>query len=218
MRLEFFPIPFIFGLGILCVFLVILRRRKQNYSFLFFFSVFWVYLLLVVSMILFPMPILDRSGMSLWRQSASTIFSQITLIPFDYSHFSKETPSYIFIREIAANIVLTLPLGFGIRFITRFQARSVPILGLFVGFGFEFSQLIANLILGISYRDVDINDALMNALGVMIGYAFFRFFAWLTVRITGTYHLEYKGLFAYIYQIFHQVQVGQKTMPVLGHE
>jgi len=204
MQLEFFPIPFLCGLGVLCIMLVILRRRKQSYPFLFFFSVFWVYLLVLVGMVLFPIPLIDPADADLWRSPAWFIFEKINLIPFDYVRYVNVPRMYLFLRDVVANILLTMPFGFGISFIIQVRARRVPALAILAGVGIESSQLIADLILGMSYRSVDINDSIMNAIGVMLGYVIFRFFAWCYLRIMEKYIPERHGLWAYIYQICSQ--------------
>ncbi len=204
MQLEFFPIPFLCGLGVLCILLVILRRRKQSSSFLFFFSVFWVYLLVVVGMILFPIPLLDPADVYSWRSPARLIFEKINLIPFDYSRYVYVPHMYIFLRDVVANILLTMPFGFGISFFIRVRAKWVPALAILTGVGIETSQLIANLILGLSYRSVDINDSIMNAIGVVLGYVIYRFFAWCYLRIMDKYIPGRHGLWAYLYQICSQ--------------
>ncbi len=205
MKLEFFPIPFVCGLGVLCIMLVILRRRKHSYPFLFFFSVFWVYLLVVVGMVLFPIPLLDPADGYLWRSSASRIISKINLIPFDYVRYVNVSRMYLFLRDVVANILLTMPFGFGISFLHPVRAKRVPALAILVGVGIETSQLIANLILGLSYRSVDINDTIMNAIGVMLGYAMFRLFSWIFIGYAGRHQVTHADLFVYITKICSQV-------------
>ncbi len=201
MQLEFFPIPFLCGLGVLCIMLVILRRRKQSWPFLFFFSVFWVYLLVMVGMVLFPIPRLTPADADSWSQRARWIFEKINLIPFDYSRYVYVPHMYIFLRDVVANILLTMPFGFGFSFVVRLRAKRVPALAILAGVGIETAQLIADLILGMNYRSVDINDSIMNAIGVMLGYVIYRLIAWCYLRIMEKYNPGRHGLWAYIYHI-----------------
>ena len=199
--LKFFPLPFFIGVLFLMVILTILRRRKSSFSYLFFFSVFWIYLLCVMGFTLFPVPIIrDPSGGSAFRQSAF-ILSRINWAPFDFSQFRHLNPTFVFIREIVANILLTIPFGFGICFIFQIRAKYIPLLALAVGVGIETTQLVMCLALDTPYRGVDINDVILNALGAMLGYGLFRGFSWLFVKVIRRYMLEPKGIFAYMYTI-----------------
>lgn len=215
MRLEFFPFPLLIGMVIWVVFLAVLWHRKNNFFYLFLWSVFWVYLLFGVSLTLFPIPIADRAGDTASWQSTLYILSRVNLIPFDYHRYYTLNPTYIFFREILANILLTAPCGFGISFITHFKARHVFWLALGVGFGIEMAQLGLCLALGVYYRGVDISDALMNALGVLFGYGFFVLFSLLYGAVTNRFRLEHKGLFAYIYSITGRMQFTKNPKPPL---
>ncbi len=196
MWLEFVPFPFLIGLAILIGILAILWQRKYSLSYLFFFSLFGIYLLLVAGVTLFPMPFTPG-----FRQPAWMILSRVNLIPFDYHQFWRLDPFFVFLREILANIVLTMPLGFGIRFVTRIKPRAIPWLALGAGVGIETTQLGFSLLLGLAYRGIDINDAIMNGLGVLGGYAGFRLFSWLVVVAIQRLKISPKGLLAYIYTI-----------------
>ena len=70
-----------------------------------------------------------------------------------------------------------------------------------VGFGIELSQLFINWILGYSYRVVDVTDALLNAVGVLIGYGFFRLFSRVYIAGSSSIHKEPRGLFAYVHKV-----------------
>jgi len=210
-RLEFFPYPFLIGLGILSLILAVLRHRKYSFSYLLCFGVFWVYLMLVVSATLFPIPIVNGEAAS-W-QSTKYIFARINLIPFDYSRYYILNRRYIFFREIAANILLTVPFGFGISFITWFRARHILWLAPAVGFGIETMQLALCLALGLYYRGVDISDALVNALGVYLGYSAFVVFSLVYTALTKHFQIEQKGLLAYVFTITGRIQFKKPNWP-----
>jgi glycopeptide antibiotics resistance protein len=196
MWLEFVPFPVLIGLAILIGILAILRRRKSSLSYLFFFSLFGIYLLLVAGVTLFPMPFTPG-----FRQPAWLILSRVNLIPFDYHMFWGLDPIFVFLRVILANVGLTMPLGFGISFIARIKGRAIPWLALAAGVRIEATQLGFSLLLGLAYRGVDINDAMMNGLGVLCGYGGFRFFSWLVVATAQHFKINPKGLLAYVHTI-----------------
>lgn len=197
---EFVPYPLLFGLAILCVSLVILKRQKRSYSYLLCFSVFWMYLLVMVSAVLFPIPLpADGAAGPSW-QSADDILARVNLIPFYYGQPDRLNAVTI-MHEIAGNIALTVPFGFGINFIRQITPKNIPWLALGVGVGTEATQLIACLVLGMNFRSVDINDMMLNAMGVLIGYGAFRIFSWLYLAATKLLNLDHKGLFAYIHAV-----------------
>ena len=133
--LKFVPYPLLFGLILLVVLLILLRRGGSRFSYLFLFSLFWLYLLGVVAATLFPMPLPFLAGGHADRSPAGYILSQINLALFDYSQFKYESPQYIFMREILANVLLTLPFGFGVSFIANVRCRDIFWLAPAVGIG-----------------------------------------------------------------------------------
>jgi len=172
--IEFTPYDFIIGVAILAILLVILWRQKKSFSFLFFFSIFWIYLLYVVSVVVFPFLIIKISNGEIFRPS-------INLIPF-YFGSCGELPNACYMN-IIGNILITMPLGFGINFISRVRAKDFLWLAFVVGFAIEGAQLIISLIFRSSFRSIDINDVILNAIGVLLGYGCFRIFAWIYLII-----------------------------------
>jgi glycopeptide antibiotics resistance protein len=193
---------FLVGIGILCVLLVVLRRQKRSWSYLLFFSIFWVYLLFVVRIVIFPFVIN-------WGPYSSRVLPHINLIPFYYKVCS--TLFKVCALEIAGNVVLTIPFGFGINFLVLVKPGKVIWLALAVGFGFEFSQLIISLIFRSGFRSIDINDVMLNALGVLSGYALFIILAWAYLQFGEHFTIRYTGLFADIYAVAIQTRTMDKS-------
>lgn len=82
MRIEFLPFPFLIGLGLLAVLLPVIWLLKRSLSYLGFFSFFWLYLLLLVGVTIFPLPIPLDMGGTLPRQPLGEILERINLEPF----------------------------------------------------------------------------------------------------------------------------------------
>ncbi len=200
-HLEFIPYPLLVGLALLGVLLVILQRRERKPAYLFFFSVFWLYLLLVASLTVFPVPLPAGAPIGMGeRQSIGHILSRVNLAPFSFGGLFDLAPRVIF-DNLVGNVLLTLPFGFLISFIARLPARRIPWLAVGVGLCLEATQLAVSLLIGAAYRGVDVNDLLLNALGVLIGYGFFLGFAWLYRAVAGRLGIEHWGLFEYISEI-----------------
>jgi glycopeptide antibiotics resistance protein len=184
------------GMAILPVLLAILWRRKKSGAYLLFFSVFWIYFLNVVQVVIFPIYV--NVGDPFFGPS-------INLIPFYFG--ACEMPD-LCVRGVINNIILTIPFGFGINFLARVKTRNSFWLSLVVGFGFELLQLVISLVFRSGFRAVDINDAILNAVGVLLGYALFRAFAWAYVQIAEYLRIENKRLFMDIYSVALQGQAG----------
>lgn len=77
--------------------------------------------------------------------------------------------------DVLLNVVLTLPIGiFLVLFLTRkITWRKVLLTGFLVGIGIELIQFGLDWVLPLK-RWVDINDVLMNTLGVIIGWFLIR--------------------------------------------
>ncbi|HEU4326846.1 MAG TPA: VanZ family protein [Roseiflexaceae bacterium] len=132
---------------------------------------------------------------------ASRSFSpapQVNLTPLYFGPYADMRR--VFVSSVQ-NILLTIPFGFGMNFLKRLTLKRNVIIAFVLGLVLEFVQYVISLLLGYAYRVVDVNDVLLNALGVVIGYGIFRLFAWFYVTITEKLCIEHKGLSAYVYHI-----------------
>ncbi|MCE5209496.1 MAG: VanZ family protein [Chloroflexi bacterium] len=199
MRLEFLPFPFLAGLGILVTVSVIVWHKNRNVSYLICCILFGLYLLVLTGLTLFPMPV----SSPVERQSVTSILSRINLVPFRFGRLFSLHPNVIS-YEILGNIVLTIPFGFGIIFIAPKTARRIVGWVPGIGFAIEFTQLLASIATGFSYRGIDINDVILNDLGALIGFGLFRLFAWIFLYIKHRFGIKPEGLFAYIDDVIHK--------------
>lgn len=193
------------ALGVLIVALMILWRRKHSLSYLVCFSFFGIYLLYGVGKVFFPI-YMSGQYVDAMRQQPSLL--DINLIPFYFGPFTTLSNA---LPGMILNIILTIPFGFGLNFIMQVRSKNFIWLAPAVGFGIEITQLIISLILRYPYRVVDINDVLMNTLGVLVGYAIFRLFSWLYLLATKHFHIKHEGLSAYIYHIVANHPRPEKT-------
>ena len=202
MFIEFDGNDLLIGIGILCVLLPVLWWQKRSLSYLLFFSIFWFYLLVVVAVIIFPIAIdIDYTD---------TVFKpSINLIPFYFG--SCFMLVNLCVRSIIENVVLTIPFGFGINFLFRIKSKYVFWLAFTVGFIFEFSQLVISLMFRSGFRATDINDVILNGIGVLVGHALFRLFAWLYLKITEYFNFKHKLIFADIYEVALQTQAAGRS-------
>lgn len=170
MQLTFAEIIFPICISGLVVLLGILRFRKYGWWYCLASALFWFYLLALVGLTLFPIPILDAPEN---RQAVAQILARVNLIPFNFGSLFELNPNIVR-YELAGNILLSIPFGLGFPFLVQVRVRMIPWLALAVGLGIETAQLLISLAIGAVYRSVDINDVLLNAVGVMVGYGIFR--------------------------------------------
>ena len=196
MLIRFDGTDFLVGMGILCILLPILWWRKRSLSYLLFFSIFWIYLLVVVRTVIFPIAINTDYG-------GPRVMPKINLMPLYFSYCSIVR---VCLLGIVGNIILTIPFGFGINFLTRVKPGNYLWLAPALGFGFEFSQLVISLVFRSGFRTIDVNDVMLNAIGVFIGYALFRVFSWAYLKIAGRSASRSGWLLADIYEIVIQAQ------------
>ncbi|NMB67234.1 MAG: hypothetical protein GYA20_00545 [Chloroflexi bacterium] len=160
------------GLPALVVTLLLLRRRRTT-SQLFLLGAFGLYLILLVSATLLPIDLSPDYRAIMQRDAKFT--ERMNLIPFYFGPYGSLWRSRY---ALVSNILLTVPFGLGIGFVARVRPRDLRWLPWAVGFGIEGAQLALGLAQGFPYRVIDINDTLMNALGVALGYGLF----WLIAR------------------------------------
>lgn len=188
------------GILALMVALAILWRRQHNFAYLFFFALFWLYLLLGLDKVFFPIHI-NGEYVNVMRQSP--LASQINLVPFYFGPYPMSVGGFI---GLVNNIVLTVPFGFGLNFILRLRARSFIGLAFALGLSVELTQLMISLVLGYPYRTIDVNDVLMNAAGVLLGYGLFWVFVLLYLAATKRFAIKHEGLAAYMDAMVSQAQ------------
>ena len=178
MRLEFFPYPLLAGLLVLAFLLAIRWRTKRGWSDSLCFLLFGLYLLLLIDLTLFPIPIVEAGA---WRTPVPSILARVNLIPFRFGDLF-DFPRVYAMQQLGGNILLTAPLGFLVPFLKPARPRQIIGLAILAGLSTELAQMIVCLMIGGNYRTVDINDTLLNAMGVLVGYAVFRGWAWVIKR------------------------------------
>jgi glycopeptide antibiotics resistance protein len=68
------------------------------------------------------------------------------------------------------NVLLFVPFGFGLPFISNFSMRKIILLGALFSITIELLQFITGLIAHMTFRVADINDVIFNTLGTVVGY------------------------------------------------
>ena len=206
MMVYFDVYDFLIGVGLLCVLLPVIWWRKRKFSCLLFFSLFWVYILVMVQAVIFPF-VINTTG------SAASFIPSINLIPF-YFGCCFNMPAQC-TTGIVDNTLLTIPFGFGINFLARVRPRNIFWLALGVGLGCEISQLCISMLFKSGFRAIDINDVIFNTAGILMGYAFFRAFARIYIKTTVYFGFRPKWLAADIYDVAIQSHAADESKQVI---
>ncbi|MCM3315946.1 VanZ family protein [Rummeliibacillus stabekisii] len=139
-------------------------KYKKSYVYLFFFTIFFIYLCNVLKYTQFPI-ILDGE---MKKEIGQNVWKDANFLPFNPDHFEMQTS--------LLNILLTFPFGFGLPFISKVSFKKIVVLGFLLGVFIEISQLIIALMVGFTTRYVDVNDIIFNFSGVLLGYGVFKLF------------------------------------------
>ncbi len=143
-------------------------KKKKSFVYLLFFTIFYIYVCKVLDYTLFQfqslsllkhfMPDLMLRGQT--AEKSINLFPLITLTLED-------------LKTSLLNVLLMVPFGFGLPFVTKFRMKNIVIIGTLFSIIIEFLQLITGLIAKITFRIADINDVIFNTVGVAIGYILF---------------------------------------------
>lgn len=174
----------ILGIPLTIILMVIgIMVRKKRGEKIFWFrqgTIFLlsVYLLLLIGVTLFPIDII-------WGENFRETSVGINLIPFKaiihsiknigVGGFSAAFDIKLLLRNVGGNTLLLLPLGILAPVLwKKFRSlKSCFILGIITSLSIEFLQLIEGL-LKLGFRIVDIDDLILNVLGLVIGYSLYK--------------------------------------------
>lgn len=150
---------------------IVLALRKKGFAFLTFFTVFYVYLFKVLDYTLFQYQslLVLRQWMPGLRLNGLAATDSMNLVPL-----VGLTPADM--ATSLLNILMLVPFGFGLPFITDLRMKGVVLAGALFSIGIELSQLATGAFAGATFRVADINDVIFNTTGTAIGYILFAGF------------------------------------------
>ncbi|PKN88874.1 MAG: hypothetical protein CVU45_07655 [Chloroflexi bacterium HGW-Chloroflexi-7] len=170
--LQFFPIPLIVSFVVLI--LVIWRNRKQGWKTLFATLLFGLYVIAVIGVIYFPISIpLNWPNNLSWQETLHNL-NRTNLSPLYFLSITHHPFSLRWLLiDFGLNAILTVPFGFALGYFFRPKWLKLFFWALLTGLALEGTQLIVILAIGTFYHTVDVNDVILNALGVIIGFGVF---------------------------------------------
>jgi glycopeptide antibiotics resistance protein len=168
-------------------------KKKKSLTCLIFFTIFYVYLVKVLDYTLFQFQslVLLRYFMPNLILNGQTAGKSLNLIPL-----ITLTPQDL--ETSLLNILLLVPFGFGLPFITNFRMKKVVVLGALFSIVIEFLQLITGFLANITFRIADINDVIFNTVGAAIGYMLFVGFIRIYRQISQNWKISANPISRYI--------------------
>jgi glycopeptide antibiotics resistance protein len=158
----------LFGLIWIGIVTFLRLKKKESLVYLLFFTIFYVYLFKVLDYTLFQFQslILLKHFTPDLILNGQTAGENMNLIPLITLTLEELTTSLL-------NILLLIPFGFGLPFITNFRMKKIVVIGALFSIVIEFLQLITGFMAKITFRIADINDVIFNTVGVAVGYLLF---------------------------------------------
>jgi len=173
--------------GLLVLFLKL--KLKKSLTYIFFFSIFYIYLCKVLDYTQFPIILNEETK----RETGQNVWRDANLIPFHPQHFAVKTS--------LLNVLLTIPFGFGLPFIAKVNWKRISTLGVLLGVSLEMFQLVIALFVGFTFRYVDINDVIFNFCGVIFGYGTLKAFMIVFRFLVHKMGIRLNPFLRYIYEI-----------------
>lgn len=187
MLIDFDELTIIIGIVIyLLVCIFIHKKHKKPPIYYAFSTIMFCYFMCVAKYTLFPIVMIGMPA---------NIKESINLIPF-YEGIHKTD---------ILNLVMTIPFGIGMPFITKVNNKQSCLSGLFFGLGIETVQYLETFLTkGFSYRIIDINDVIFNFAGTVIGFLILYIFSQFFIRIE---EKKLNVFWKYVYKICDSIGI-----------
>ena len=153
----------LYGIIIFLTIVIINRKKLRNLLFLdmIIHLFFYVYVLFVVAIVFFPIPLHLVYNTQLFPLSYF-----YNIIPFKTVLITLERNPI----QPLGNFLLLLPFGmFYTLFNQKVNLKLVILLGLLISLGIELIQLTMSLLIGVPFRVFDIDDLILNTSGAIVG-------------------------------------------------
>ena len=152
MLIGFFPL--IIGISIA------LLLRKRTFG-IMFWSFFYIYIIMVLGLTLFPLP---------YQEVESMYPAPNNLIPFQsIGSMLQRGISYTALVQIGGNVMIAIPYGLLLYILSCKKGIQRLLAALGFPLTIELLQLPVGKIIGLNYRSFDIDDILLNTIGVYVG-------------------------------------------------
>jgi glycopeptide antibiotics resistance protein len=178
--IQFIPYPLLVYLTILALICILNRKRGARY--LIYVIVFGLYILEVINLLFFPFYIMDNWPANITRNEILRTLNDVNLKPLYFLSFSDRPFSMQWVLvDFGLNLLLTIPFGVGIGYFNKPRFLKLCLWAFGAGLSLEAFQLLIKLAFN-NYHVVDINDVILNTLGVFVGYFLYITTKWFFTR------------------------------------
>lgn len=157
------------GMIWLAAFVFLRLKKYKSFVYLLFFTIFYFYIIVVLYYTIFKFQslfLLNSLSPNRLMLKGHTVEQGINLVPLVALRLADLKTSLL-------NILLFIPFGFGLPFITKLQMRKVVVTGALFSVTIELLQLLTGVMAHRTFRTADINDVIFNTTGAVIGYLLF---------------------------------------------
>ena len=165
--------PPLFCVAFLVVFIITFLVRiikKEHRIRLCYIGIIELYIMLLISVTIFPIRIIPSE----MRTGKNSILDFCQLIPFkDIIDIVKN--SGIINIQLIGNIILLMPMPVLIGYLSKKVNYKVLFFkSILFSFGIEIIQLIIDILLSYPSRIFDVDDIILNGIGILIGMIIFK--------------------------------------------
>lgn len=168
-------------------------KKRKGLVYLLFFTIFYIYFceVLNVTLIEFQSLLLLRYFVPDLMLRGVSAGRSLNLIPLVTLRLADVHTSLL-------NVLMMMPFGFGLPFITDFRFKKTVIAGMLVSIAIEFLQFVTGFLSNTTFRIADINDVIFNTLGVAIGFILFVQFIQVYRRMIRSWNMRSNSVLQYI--------------------
>lgn len=171
----------------------LLLKKKKSLVHLLFFTIFYIYLVNVLDYTLLQFQSLIvlkhfSPNLMLRGQEAGKSLNLIPLITLTLED----------VKTSLLNILLLIPFGFGLPFVTNLRMNKIVVIGALFSIVIEFLQLLTGFMAKMTFRIADINDVIFNTVGVVIGYILFVGFVRIYCHVSHNWKISANPILRYI--------------------
>lgn len=183
----------LFGLIWISIVTFLWLKKNKSLVYLIFFTLFYIYLFKVLDYTLFQFQslLLLKYFMLDLILNGQAQGKNMNLVPL-------VTLTLQDLKTSLLNILLLVPFGFGLPFITNLRMKKLVVIGALFSIVIEFLQLMTGLMANITFRVADINDVIFNTVGVVIGYSLFVGFVSLYPHLSRDWEKSANPIWRYI--------------------
>ncbi|AOC91128.1 VanZ family protein [Bacillus sp. L381] len=151
---------------------LVLKKNKWDFEKHIIVFATFIYFGALIAVTLFPLPI-----SSVDIQETKNMGEHNNFVPFKSMASTFSLGSlFIITRTLGGNLILLSPLGVFLPVLSKkfCKLKRLIIVGFCVSLLIEISQLTISSIIGATYRTFDVDDLILNTLGIAVGYAFYK--------------------------------------------